>query len=116
VNHLKLGEQGEKLARAFLAGQGYRIVESNYRSPRGEIDIVCRLGRTVIFVEVKARTSTRFGCPAAAVNARKQFRLRRLAQEYLMARGLEPDEVRFDVLSVMMDAKPAAIEHLKGAF
>lgn len=112
----RLGAAGEALARTFLRRKGYRILDANYRSARGEIDIVCRDRGTVVFVEVKSRSSTDYGLPGEAVNARKQDKLRQLAQSYLIERRLEQSAVRFDVLSIVFDGGAAEVEHIPGAF
>lgn len=114
--NLRLGKTGEEIARRFLKDRGYRLVKTNYRSRLGEIDIVCEDGETVVFVEVKYRTSERFGTPAAAVTPVKQERLRRLAEEFLIAHNLESRPVRFDVLGIVSTARGVEIEHLLGAF
>ncbi len=115
-NYQELGATGEQLARRFLSNKGYRILTTNYRSRRGEIDIVCQDGDTIVFVEVKTRSSEKFGTPAEAVTAVKQRRLLRLAQEYLISHNLENQPVRFDVLSLICSATNIEIEHLIGAF
>lgn len=111
-----LGKKGEALARKYLLTRGYTILDSNYRSQNGEIDIICADGETVVFVEVKSRSSVAFGTPAESVNWQKQKRLHRLAQEYLIARRLESRPVRFDVLSLIFLPGDVRIEHLTGAF
>jgi len=77
-----LGAAGEDAASAYLKSIGYRIVTRNLRGPGGEIDIVARDGETIVFVEVKARTSRRFGSALGAVDARKRARLRSVAADY----------------------------------
>jgi len=116
MNRNDVGREGERLARAHLRRRRCRIIDVNHRSRRGELDIVCRDGTTVVFVEVKTRTSGAFGNPAEAVDARKQAKLRTLAEEYLIEHGLEPAEVRFDVLAIRLDEHPPAVEHIEGAF
>lgn len=116
MNHAEVGRKGEELARAHLRRRGWRILETNHRSRLGEVDVICREGETVVFVEVKTRTSDAFGAPAEAVGTRKQNRLRALAQEYLAAGGLDSADIRFDVVAIRLDAKPPAIEHIEGAF
>ncbi|MFO7675370.1 MAG: YraN family protein [bacterium] len=116
MSRSEVGREGERLARAHLRRRGCRILDCNYRSRLGEVDIVCLSRGTIVFVEVKTRTTDLFGTPAEAVGPRKQARLRALAQEYLSARGLAPVDVRFDVLAVMLhDGKPS-IEHIEAAF
>src|SRR3972149_6838842 len=78
------GAHGEAVASTVLAKRGYRIVERNFRSRWGELDVVAYDGATLVFVEVKARRGARFGEPAYAVDRRKQRRLVRLAQQYLI--------------------------------
>lgn len=115
-NRQQLGITGEQLARDFLANKGYRILTTNYRSRWGEIDIVCQEGDTVVFVEVKTRSSEKFCSPAEAVTFGKRNRLRRLAQMYLITHNLETQPVRFDVLSLIFSSSRIEIEHLIGAF
>lgn len=116
INQHQLGITGEQLAQNFLTKKGYRILTTNYRSRYGEIDIVCQDGDTVVFVEVKTRSSEKFCTPAEAVTLRKRNRLRRLAQMYLIAHNLETYPVRFDVLSLVFSSNKIEIEHLIGAF
>src|SRR3989475_12933852 len=78
-----LGEEGERAAARFLEARGYRILERNYRTRRGEIDLIAEDGRILVFVEVKVRLDDRFGGPAAAITRAKQARIARLAQQYL---------------------------------
>ena len=83
----------------FLSQAGYRIVARNVRLPGGEIDLVCQDGSTVVFVEVKARWSPRFGTALSAVDARKRRTLRRLAADYVQI--VAPNApIRFDVIAM----------------
>src|SRR2546428_6795733 len=81
-----LGEEGERAAARFLEARGYRILERNYRTRRGEIDLIAEDGRMLVFVEVKVRLDDRFGGPAAAITRAKQARIARLAQPDLVWR------------------------------
>src|SRR2546428_9757385 len=81
-----LGAEGERVASRFLEARGYRILERNYRTRRGEIDLIAEDGRMLMFVEVKVRLDDRFGGPAAAITRAKHARLARLAQQYLVLR------------------------------
>ncbi len=99
LSHAKrLGDAGETAAAAFLESLGYRILVRNLRGPGGEIDIVARDGDTIVFVEVKARTSHRFGSALGAVDARKRARIRRVAADYLQFVAPQA-RARFDVLT-----------------
>lgn len=95
-----LARAGEDAAARWYAAAGYELLERNWRSHLGELDLVCRKGRVLVICEVKARSSARFGSPLEAVDARKQHRLRRLAALYLSASGLRDVQVRFDVAAV----------------
>lgn len=95
-----IGARAEDLACRVLEARGYKILERNVRAPFGEIDVVARDGATIVFVEVRARSSTRFGLPCESVGPAKRARLVRLAQWYLLTRRLEGRAVRFDILSV----------------
>lgn len=96
-----LGDHGEALAAGWYAAQGYEVVARNWRSAGGEIDLVLRRGRELVFCEVKTRTSDRFGTPAEAVTPLKQRRIRRLAAAYLVERRPPGGcVVRFDVAAV----------------
>ena len=79
----KLGRRGEAIAVSFLKRQGYKIIERNYRSKLGEIDIIAREKDNIVFVEVKTRRSDDFGLPQEAVSYRKQYRLTKIALGYL---------------------------------
>ncbi len=112
----ELGRKGEIAAQEFLKRRGYRILATNYRCRFGEIDIVSESDGTVVFVEVKTRSSDRFGQPAEAVTRSKRARLYRLAQEFLLRHNLADVPVRFDVLSINRAGRNMEIEHLEGAF
>jgi putative endonuclease len=98
---LALGRDGEERAAAWYRERGYQIIERNWRSRTGEIDLVCARPEVLIFCEVKARRSGRLGAPVEAVTRNKQLRLRRLAAEYLFLHTCGRPEIRFDVASVL---------------
>ena len=110
-----LGKQGEDLACAELSRRGYAILARRYRTRAGEIDIVAREGRTVVFVEVKTRTSVRFGLPAEAITWRKRRRLQIMALAYLSRRRLYDVPFRFDIVSVMVGEGQVRIEVIRSA-
>ena len=112
-----VGRAAEAAAAAHLARTGFEVLERNVRLGHGEIDLVCRDGDAVVFVEVKCRRATWGDSPAAAVSWHKQRRLTRLAQHYLKWRRLEDARCRFDVVSVTLDATGHTnIAHVRGAF
>ena len=112
MNKRRFGGQGEQDARAFLEKKGIRVLEMNFRRPTGEIDIVARQGKTLLFVEVKRRSSLRYGRPAEAVNRAKKAHILRTAMLYLQEKDLTDAPVRFDVVEVL----PDGIHHIEGAF
>jgi len=112
MNRRSIGAQGEADAKAFLLRKGAKILETNYRRPTGEIDIIARQGRTLLFVEVKRRSSLRYGRPAEAVDRQKQAHMLRTAQLYLQEKGVVDTPVRFDVIEVL----PGQIRHIENAF
>ena len=112
-----IGSEGERAAAEFLEARGYRILERNYRTRLGEIDLVAEEGCTLVFVEVKVRLNDRFGGPAAAITPAKQSRIARLAQHYMLRRRLGERPCRFDVVLIWGgDPKTRRIELLPGAF
>jgi len=107
-----LGSSGEDAAAAWYEANGYRILARNWRCRQGEIDLVLRRGRTIVFCEVKTRTSASFGAPIEAVTRTKQLRLRALAARWLAESTTPAGEIRFDVVSVLA----GELEVLEGAF
>jgi putative endonuclease len=116
--HLRLGARGENLACRFLKKNGYKILSRNFKGRTGgEIDVVCRHGDTLVFVEVKTRTREDFGRPSEAVDRDKQKRISRGGLAWLRLLG-DPDILfRFDVVEVII-AEGAApqLEILENAF
>jgi putative endonuclease len=100
--NLALGHSGEDLATAWYIGHGYEIMERNWRSRLGEIDLICAgPADVIVFCEVKTRASERFGLPVEAVTRAKQIRIRRLATQYLFLHTCGSHEIRFDVAAVL---------------
>ncbi len=117
----RLGRAGERLAAEHLRRLGYEIVERNYRTRWGELDIVARSERTLAFCEVKTRRAGgRAGGPFDAVGPGKRAQVRRMAGRWLVERRDRPyaDVIRFDAIGVTVDAagRLVSLEHLEGAF
>ena len=110
----QIGKMGEELAWKFLKKAGYRLLERNYRSGHQEIDLICRDGDYIVFVEVKARSSTRFGTPAASITGRKQAFLRKAALAYLTEQSLTEQPARFDAVEVFLPE--GIVRHIPNAF
>ena len=112
-----LGAAGEDAAAAWYEAEGYAVVARNWRCRDGELDLVVRRGRTLVFCEVKARSSTAFGAPVEAVTPAKQRRLRLLAQRWLAAHDEHAPDLRFDVVGVLVrPSRPPLVRHLRAAF
>jgi putative endonuclease len=113
---IALGKTGEDLACQELERRGYAIVARRYRRRAGELDIIARDGKTMVFVEVKAREGRAFGEASEAVTARKRLKITQLALDYLMRHRLTNCPCRFDVVSIHFDAGVPAIEVFQNAF
>ncbi|HAU31412.1 MAG: hypothetical protein XD78_0469 [Desulfotomaculum sp. 46_296] len=113
-----LGRRGEDEAASYLKKQGYILLQRNYRCLLGEIDIIAKEGRTLVFIEVRARSSDRFGMPQESVNRSKILKIYKVAQYYLKAVQKEEEPVRFDMLALLFDIEDQLVqlEHIKGAF
>ena len=112
-----LGAQGEDAVARWYEARGYTVVDRNWRVREGELDLVLRRGRTVVFCEVKTRRGAAYGSPFEAVTAAKQHRVRGLALRWLAEHRGHGARMRFDVAAVRMDAagRPR-IEVRAGAF
>ena len=108
------GAQAEQWAAQYLSGHGLKLIEQNYRSRYGEIDLIMRDGETLVFVEVRLRRNADFGGAAASIDARKQQRIIRTAQQYLSGLPRTPP-CRFDAV-LMGDAQGGQVAWLKNAF
>jgi putative endonuclease len=111
-----IGAMGEDAAAAWYRTRGFEVVDRNWRVRGGEIDLVLRRGRTIVFCEVKTRSSHRFGAPVEAVTTTKQRRLRGLAAQWLTAHPSLRGEVRFDVASVTPAGAIPAVTVVEAAF
>ena len=116
--HLRRGRRGEKLASRFLRSRGYKILYRNFKDRRGgEIDIVCRDGDTLVFVEVKTRGGEEFGRPIEAVDRQKQLRVSKGGLAWLRLLDNPDVTFRFDVVEVLMpDEGEVRCELIQNAF
>lgn len=112
----KFGRLGESLAIAHLKKNGYQILDRNYRNCFGEIDVIARQGETIVFVEVKSRSSDRFGPSKAAVDRTKQQKISRVALGYLKQKRQTDKKARFDVVCVDAGQKHCRVEIIANAF
>jgi len=112
-----IGKRGEDAAAAYLERSGLTIVERNWRSTGGEIDIVALEGETLVFCEVKTRRTSSKGTGDEAITPAKRKRYTRLAVAYIQASGIEIPLVRFDVISILVVAEDRALlRHHRAAF
>ena len=110
--HLTLGSLGESLARGALEREGYAILATRYRTRAGELDIVARDGRCLVFVEVKARRHAERGSPAEAVTPAKQRRVAAMARDFLARHQTDATECRFDVVAVLLGEGERPVIHI----
>ena len=114
---LALGKEGEKIAVEYLKKKGYTILEKNYTTSSGEIDIISLIDACLVFVEVKTRSGLSHGSPLAAVQVKKQQQICRVAQEYLIKSGNTDCDARFDVIGIIVGRQSSpVIEHIADAF
>jgi putative endonuclease len=115
--HLRRGELGERAAKKFLQKAGLKFLAANFRSERGEIDLIFRDGDCLAFIEVKARSSEDWSRPAAAVNAERRRRLSQCALDYLKLLKNPQVKIRFDIVEVLLaDGLVRETRHLPNTF
>lgn len=116
MNRRELGQAGEDAAWDHLRRAGYSLLARNLRTRAGEVDLIVTRGDTIVFVEVRGRSSSRFGTPLESVDRRKQARVARLAMEYVARNRIADRRIRFDVVAVeWQDGRPT-VNHLENAF
>jgi len=113
--HNELGKKGEQLVLEMLRQKGYKILETNWRHEKEEVDIIAIDGDELVIVEVKTRSTDYFGDPEDAVDAAKERNLIRAAEAYVEEHDLNMD-VRYDVVAVILKNKDLNIRHIRDAF
>jgi putative endonuclease len=113
---LALGKRGEDQAVGFLTAHGYKILVRNYKTKLGEIDIIAQDADTICFIEVKTRTSSKFGSPREAISGFKRRRLAKAALIFLKEKKFLDRMTRFDVVSISGKDNLSKVDLLKGAF
>ncbi len=112
-----LGKKGEKVAVKYLKKLGFEIVECGFRALKGEIDIIAKENDTIVFVEVKARSSSGYGSPLEAVDLTKQAQIKKIAQIYISKKYGKFIPCRFDVIGIILKNKgDYEISHIRNAF
>ncbi len=115
AEHIRLGRKGEQAAQALLRQKGYRILHTNWRWQKTEIDIIARKENIIVFVEVKTRRTDKFGEPEEQVTSRKQALLADAADHYMQCHQLS-GEVRFDIIAVISNGRQIQLRHIEEAF
>jgi putative endonuclease len=115
AEHNDIGKKGEEIALKFLREKGYKILETNWRLGRNEIDIIAMDGKVIVVAEVKTRQSNQFGEPEIAVTREKQKALVRSANAYVRLKHLDV-ETRFDIISIILEKDTEKINHISDAF
>jgi len=115
TDNIETGRKGEDIAAGYILGKGYRILDRNWRFGKNEIDLIARDGSFIVIIEVKTRLSNYFSEPETAVTREKQRILVRAANAYVRNRRLN-QEVRFDVIAILLDQEKEQINHIVDAF
>ena len=115
MSNQELGDFGEEYALQYLRKKGYKIVTTNYRYDRAEVDIICREGDEYVFVEVKTRNTAEIGEPWQAVTKKKQRQIIKCAHHYLVHKDIDC-ESRFDIISIVHNSYGTRLEHIDDAF
>lgn len=113
MNNKTMGKLGEEVAKEYLKKQGIRVIENNYRNKYGEIDIIAKEKDTIVFAEVKSRSSIKYGFPCEAVNILKQHKIKTIALYYIQNHGLKAPKMRFDVIEVYFDKDRNTVKDIK---
>lgn len=112
MKHIITGKIGEELSLTYLKQKGYKILHKNYVNVLGEIDIIARKKNVVVFVEIKTRSSNKFGLPSESVTRQKQNKIKQVASLFLKQKGWLEKDCRFDVIEVL----DRQINHIENAF
>ncbi len=115
MNH-ETGKSGEQLALDYMIRQGYQLVNRNYRCKIGEIDLILMKGNTLIFMEVKTRSSLKYGLPRESVTIAKQRTISRTALQYIQRYKIKNLNFRFDVVEIYRNLNAVKVVHIPNAF
>lgn len=109
----EIGKKGEELAEAYLKLIGYQIIEKNFQSKCGEIDIIASDKNKIVFIEIKARNNIKYGLPSEAVDKKKLKHIYKTAEYYMYIKKIENIETRIDAIEVYIETDKCTINHLK---
>ena len=114
MNNIEKGKLGEEIALKYIISKGGKIIERNYRTKIGEIDLIVRLNGELVFVEVKSRSNINYGYPSESVDYKKKRKITNVAKYYILDNSLENLSIRFDVIEIYLNEKK--INHIANAF
>jgi putative endonuclease len=112
----EIGQKGENLAVAYLQNLGYKVLERNYRCKLGEVDIIARDNDTLVFIEVRTRSSLDFGLPQESINRRKRHQISKVALEFMLRKKMKNIPARFDVVAISLEPGKEKIDLIRDAF
>ena len=114
MNNIEKGKLGEEIALKYIISKGGKVIERNYRTKIGEVDLIVRLNGELVFVEVKSRSNINYGYPSESVNYKKKRKITNVAKYYIFDNSLENLSIRFDVIEIYLNEKK--INHIANAF
>lgn len=114
MNKRRFGIIGEKIAQGYLINKGYEILENNYYTNKGEIDIIAQKDKSIIFIEVKTRSNLKFGTPAMSVNYIKKKHIKSVAKTFIYLNRLHKKDIRFDIIEIFINNGKCEINHIEG--
>ena len=114
MNNIEKGKLGEEIAFKYILSRGGNVIEKNYRTKMGEVDLIARLNGELVFVEVKSRSNINYGYPSESVNYKKKRKIINVAKYYILENSLENLSIRFDVIEIYFNEKK--INHIENAF
>lgn len=114
MNNIEKGKLGEEIALKYIISKGGKVIEKNYRTKMGEVDLIAKLNGELVFVEVKSRSNINYGYPSESVNYKKKRKIINVAKYYILTNSLENLSVRFDVIEIYFNEKK--INHIVNAF
>ena len=112
----EIGQKGENLAVEYLQKLGYKVLERNYRCKLGEVDIIALNNDTLVFIEVRTRSSLDFGLPQESINRRKRHQISKVALEFMLRKKMKNIPARFDVVAISLEPGKEKVDHIKDAF
>ena len=114
MNNIEKGKLGEEIALKYILSKGGNVIEKNYRTKMGEVDLIAKLNGELVFVEVKSRSNINYGYPSESVNYKKKRKIINVAKYYILENSLENLSIRFDVIEIYFNEKK--INHIENAF